>query len=86
MGNETSSFISYFYQNYFREKTITIVGKYGGCRYMEFTIRGINTAFYIFIKLPDLTFINYALPPPIPHAPVCVRYVSDLPTNKYRAG
>jgi hypothetical protein len=53
---------------------------------MEFIFRDFNTAFYILVKLPDVTFINYALPPPPPRppppppfAPVCVRNISDLP-------
>ena len=50
---------------------------------MEFNFRGINTAFYIFIKLPDVNNINYALPPlnHLPPTPVCVRNISHLPTK-----
>ena len=83
MANEISSFLSYSSQNNFRGRTIIIGGNCGECRYMEFCFRDLKTAFYIFIKLPDVNIINYALPHtnPLTHAPVCVRNISDLPTK-----
>jgi hypothetical protein len=47
---------------------------------MEFIFHDINTAFYIYIKIPNATFINYA--PPTPLAPVCVRNVPNLSKKK----
>jgi hypothetical protein len=85
MANEISSFLSYSSQNNFRGRTIIIGGNYGECRYMEFRFRGISTAFYIFIKLPDVNIINYALTPQPPHpcSSLCKKLLSS-PYKRYR--
>jgi hypothetical protein len=49
--------------------------------FMEFTFRDVNTTFYILVKLPDVTFINYPSPRQPTVAPVCARNVSHLLTK-----